>query len=170
MVQISDENSKPILEYKFRDSDKNPPSSPPLSKDEELRDIRHGMSIENLILRVSNVTVSYLIHYDSLLQNATNIITKCDSYFIIKCDRRFITKCVRFFITKCDFNYKLRQYKVSEKRMAYILVTASLWTKSVPFTDTWTYSKFLTKELYIRIHSYLSKFHTSETPKSYSKR
>ena len=30
------------------------------------------MSIENLILGVNSVTVSYLIHYDSLLQNATN--------------------------------------------------------------------------------------------------
>ena len=25
--------------------------------------------------------VSYLIHYDTLLQNATDIITKCNSYF-----------------------------------------------------------------------------------------
>ena len=33
--------------------------------------------------------VSYLFHYGTLLQNATDIITKCDSYFItvMKCDR-----------------------------------------------------------------------------------
>ena len=36
------------------------------------------MSIGNLILGVSSVTVSYLIHYDSLLQNTTDIVTKCD--------------------------------------------------------------------------------------------
>ena len=36
---------------------------------------------------VNNVTVSYLICYDSLLQNATDVISKCDSYFITKCDR-----------------------------------------------------------------------------------
>ena len=33
------------------------------------------MSIGNLILVVSSATVSYLIRYDSLLQNATAIIT-----------------------------------------------------------------------------------------------
>ena len=43
------------------------------------------MSIRNLSFGVNSVTVSYLIRYDSLLQNATDVITKCDS-FIIKCD------------------------------------------------------------------------------------
>ena len=33
------------------------------------------------------VTVVYLVHYDTLLQNATDIITKCDSYFITKYDK-----------------------------------------------------------------------------------
>ena len=87
------------------------------------------MSIRNLILGVNSVTVSHLIHYDSLLQNATAIllqnvtqvyckmcqvfITKCDSFItkrtvIIKCDD-FITKWT--VITKCDVYYKLRQYK-----------------------------------------------------------
>ena len=52
------------------------------------------MSIGNLILRVNSATVSYLIHYDSLLQNATillqnatillqnaTVITKCDVFY-----------------------------------------------------------------------------------------
>ena len=43
------------------------------------------MSIGNLILGVNSVTVSYLIRYGSLLQNKTDIITKCDS-LITKCD------------------------------------------------------------------------------------
>ena len=30
------------------------------------------------------VMVPYLFHYNTLLQNATDIITKCDSYFITK--------------------------------------------------------------------------------------
>ena len=48
-----------------------------------------------------------MIHYETLLQNATVIITKCDSYFIRKCDRRlqnasgFLLQNVSF-ITKCD--------------------------------------------------------------------
>ena len=88
------------------------------------------MSIDNLILGVNSVTVSCLIYYDSLLQNATDIITKCDIYFITKCDRTLlqnasglllqnatvllqkatvITNCDNF-IAKCDVYYKLRQY------------------------------------------------------------
>ena len=57
------------------------------------------------------------MHYDTLLQNATCVITKCDSYFITKPDRSllqnvsgfFITKC-NTFITKCDRYYKLRRF------------------------------------------------------------
>ena len=102
--------------------------SPLLSKDEGLRDIGHSINIGNLILSVTSVTVSYLIHYDSLLQNATDIITKCDSYFITKCDRSLsqnasgfllqnvtvlfqnetvITNC-NDVITKCNSYYKMR--------------------------------------------------------------
>ena len=71
---------------------KIPPLSPPLFKDKGLGDIGHIMSIRKLILGANGVTVSYLILYDSLLQNATDIITKCDSYFITKCDRFFYYK------------------------------------------------------------------------------
>ena len=85
------------------------------------------MSIGNVILGVNSVTVSYLIRYDSLLQNATDIIAKCDSYFIIKCERSLLENASGFllqnttvllenvtvftncddFITKCDSYYKL---------------------------------------------------------------
>ena len=87
------------------------------------------MSIENLILGVSSVTVPYLIRYDSLLQNATDIITKCDSYFITKCNRSLLQNPSDFllqnatfllqnvtvikncddFITKCGIYYKMRR-------------------------------------------------------------
>ena len=86
------------------------------------------MIIRNLILGVNSVTVSYLIHYDSLLQNAIDIITKCDRYFITKCDKGLLQNASGFllqnaivllqngtvitncddFITKCDSYYKLR--------------------------------------------------------------
>ena len=66
--------------------------------------------------------VSNLVHYDTLLQNATDINRKCSSYFITKCDKGLfknesgsllqnaavITKCLDF-ITKCDIHYKLRR-------------------------------------------------------------
>ena len=73
---------------------KNPPPplslSHPLSKDEGLKDIGHIMSIGNLILDVKIVTVSYLMHCDSLLQNVKDSIKKCYSYFITKCDRSLL--------------------------------------------------------------------------------
>ena len=101
-----------------------------LSKDEGLKDIGHNMNIWNLILVVNSVTVSYLICYNSLLQNATDVITKCDSYFITKCDRSLLENASGFllqnatvllqnatvitncdnFVKKCDVYYKLRQY------------------------------------------------------------
>ena len=90
------------------------------------------MSIRNLILGVNSITVSYLICYASLLQNATDVITKCDSFFITKRDRSllqngsgfllqnatevynkmrqvFYYKCDSF-ITKCDSYYKMRRF------------------------------------------------------------
>ena len=69
------------------------------------------MSIRNLILGVNSVIVSYLIDYDTLLQNAIDIITKCDSYFITKGDRRLLKNPSDFllhasFITNCDYFIK----------------------------------------------------------------
>ena len=65
------------------------------------------MSIGNLILGVSSIIVSYLIDDDNLLQNAIDLITKCDSVFITKCDRSLLQNASGFllqyrFITKCD--------------------------------------------------------------------
>ena len=85
--------------------------SPPLSKEEGLRDIGHSMSIGSLILGVNNVTVSYLIYYDRLLQNATDIITKCYSYFVTKCDKNLLKNAT--VITKWNVYYKLRGYNTS---------------------------------------------------------
>ena len=42
------------------------------------------MSIGNLILGVSSVTASYLIRYDSLLQNATEVYYKMRHAFYYK--------------------------------------------------------------------------------------
>ena len=87
------------------------------------------MNIDNLILGDNSVTVSYLIHYDSLLQNATDIITKCNGCCIAKCDRSLLQNASGFliqnatvllqnvtvttncdnFITKCDSYYKMRR-------------------------------------------------------------
>ena len=70
-----------------------------------------------------------MIHYDTLLQNATDIITKNDNYFITKCDRSLLQNASDFssqhatvllqnatvittcedFITKCDSYCKMRR-------------------------------------------------------------
>ena len=63
MVQVLDENCKNLLRRMLSG---RVPTSPPLSKD------------ENLIFGVSKVMVLYFIHHGSLLRNATDIITKCD--------------------------------------------------------------------------------------------
>ena len=67
------------------------------------------MSIGNLVLGVNSVTVSYLIHYDSLSQNATDFFTKCDSYFIKKCDRSLLQNASVFYYKMRQFYYKMRQ-------------------------------------------------------------
>ena len=118
------------------------PPSPPLSKDEGLKDIGHSISIANLILGLSNVMVWFLICWFlicyGLIFDATGFIIKRDSYFITKGDRSLLQNASGFFlqnatillekkwllqiatilsqnttvITKCDAYYKLRQYTV----------------------------------------------------------
>ena len=110
MVQISGENSKPFCSMRSGRVTKIYPSLTFfLSKDEEIKNIGHSMSIRNLIFCVNSVTVSYLIRYDSLLQNGRDVIRHCDSYFITKCIRFFVTKCDSF-ITKCNSYYKVRRF------------------------------------------------------------
>ena len=94
--------------------------------------------------------------FESLLQNATGIITKCDSYFITNCDRNLLQnptsillenttvllqnptffKNCNSFITKCDSYYKTRkllqlwqdnkQKKLPRSQTIYFFVTMIL--------------------------------------------
>ena len=75
------------------------------------------MSIENLILGVNSVIVSYFIYYDSLLQNTTDLITKCDSYFITKCARSLLENATVLLQNATEVHYKMRRfyYKMSQK-------------------------------------------------------
>ena len=102
--------------------------SPPFFKEEGLKNIGHSISIRNLIFSVNSVTVSDLICYDNVLQNATDVITKYNSYFVTKCSRSLLQNVSGFllqnatvllknatvirkcddFITKCDSYYKMR--------------------------------------------------------------
>ena len=55
--------------------------------------------------------VSYLVHYDTLLQNEPDIIAKCDSNFPTKCDKSLLQNAsgfyyrIRQFYHKCDSYY-----------------------------------------------------------------
>ena len=82
MVQISGKTSKPLWSMHSDKVTKITPPSPLLSKDEGLKDIGHSMSIGNLTLGVNSVAASYMVRYDSLLENPTDIITNCNNYFI----------------------------------------------------------------------------------------
>ena len=55
------------------------------------------------------LTVSYLVHYNTLLQNAADIIAKCDSYLIAKCDKSYDKMCQMFYYKMRQFYYKIRQ-------------------------------------------------------------
>ena len=57
------------------------------------------MSIRNLIFGVSSVKVSYMIRFDSLLQNATDVITKCDVYYKLRQYSVIYTECVISFVS-----------------------------------------------------------------------
>ena len=66
------------------------------------------------------VAVSYLVHYDNLLQNATDIITKCDSFFVRNATRYSIglEECKNiafFFLVVISYLSKNRSYKSSGK-------------------------------------------------------
>ena len=74
---------------------------------------------ETRFSKSKDFTALYFVCYDTLLQNTmTDVIIKCNSYFIIKCDNHLITKCdksllnksVSFFITKCDSYYKVQRF------------------------------------------------------------
>ena len=93
------------------------------------------MSIGNLILGVNSFTFSYLIHYDSLLQNATAILLQNVTEVYYKMRQIFYYKMRQLYykmqqllqvvitllqhatvITKCEFFHKLRQYNLQWKR------------------------------------------------------
>ena len=78
------------------------------------------------------IVVLYLIHNDTLLQNVTDIVIQCDSYFIKKCNKSLLQNASGFFvqhatillqnvtvITKSDVYYEMRRYNVQEYIQEY---------------------------------------------------
>ena len=71
--------------------------------------------------------ILYLVYNDTLLQNETDIITKCDSYFITKCDKSLLQHVPELFfkkydssVTKCDSYYKM--WRLLQNKLVQILI------------------------------------------------
>ena len=78
------------------------------------------MIIRNLILGVSSITVSYLTYYYNLSQNARDIITKCDSYFITKCGSY---RKMRHLLQIATVQYNtLKYYQVNTSSYLYYVI------------------------------------------------
>ena len=106
MIQISGEHSKPFWNMLSLRVTEIPPPFYSLSKDKGLRNIGQMMSIENLILGVNSVGASYLILYDSLLQNATANLSQNVLGFLLQ-DAKVITNYDNI-VKKYDCYYKMR--------------------------------------------------------------
>ena len=54
--------------------------------------------------------VSYLVHFNSLLQNATDIIVKWDRYFITKCDKSLLQNALVFLLQNTTVLLQMRRF------------------------------------------------------------
>ena len=69
--------------------------------------VHGGVSYVPSFFVLEPTTVVTMVSYDTLLQNATDIITKCESYFTTKYDKSLYYKMRQAFITKCGSYYKM---------------------------------------------------------------
>ena len=60
------------------------------------------------------LTLSYFAHFDTLSQNATDIITKCAIYFITKCDKSLLQNASTFLLQNVTVYYKMQQFVQNE--------------------------------------------------------
>ena len=54
--------------------------------------------------------VSYLVHFNSLLQNVTDIIAKWDRYFITKCDKSLLQNALVFLLQNTTVLLQMRRF------------------------------------------------------------
>ena len=97
------------------------------------------------------IVVSYLVHYDTILKNATDIITKCDKS-LFQCVRFLIIKCDNF-ITKCKGYYKMQQFYY---KMRLLLQNALVHRTSFFTALVWT---FLEKPSFVSLEILMDRFY-----------
>ena len=91
------------------------------------------------------LTASYFVCYDTLLQNVTDIIRKCDdSYFITKCDKSLMQNVSFFYYKMRQFYYKTRQLL---QRKTILLQIATFITKCFISLHSSIIQKMLEKSL-----------------------
>ena len=129
-------------------------------------------------LRSVVVAVFSLVHYDTLLQKATDITKKWDSYFISKCNKSLLQSASCFFLiksaivllqdkmwhllqntmnlssksdsfTKCDIHYKMCQYKQLCIYINFITILGLL---------TWIFFSYVLKIIFLLLPGNLSIF------------
>ena len=83
-----------------------------LSTGEGLKDIGNTTSMtldtsKSIFLERILIAVLYLVHYDTLLQNLTNIVKKFDSYLIVKCNESLLQHGSGISLKNDKYYYKL---------------------------------------------------------------
>ena len=128
-----------------REWQKYTPPSPSLSKDEGIKNIGHSTSIRNLIFGVNSVTVSYLIRYDSLLQNATAILLQNATEVYYKMRQIFYYKMRRLLQIATVHRIILARWKLRFTRIDEMIISLTLYSlqyKPMPiilWTTPWTF-------------------------------
>ena len=88
------------------------------------------------------VTVSYLVHYETLLQNATDIITNATAILLQNAKKIYYKICWYYiikydsFIARCDSHYKICRFYY---KLWQLWQNATFITKCV---GTYTFSKY----------------------------
>ena len=91
--------------------------------------------------------ILYLVYNDTLLQNETDIITKCDSYFITKCDKSLLQHVPELFfkkydssVKKCDSYYKMLRLLQNKLLQILIFLKFQFAAKSVELVTNFRHS------------------------------
>ena len=107
-TKLSRDNSKQFQCLYSRGSDRNAPPLKGRRTKRRLEWHKHGTRRNAIKLCGSKVVaVSYLVHY--LLQNGTDVITKCDNYLLQHETKDCYKMCQAFNYKRRHFHYKLRK-------------------------------------------------------------
>ena len=76
-----------------------------------------------------------MIRYDNLLQNVTDLITKCDSCFITTCDRSLLQNVSSFLLQNATVFLKMQQFLQIVTISLQIATVHAHYTKIYSWTE-----------------------------------